>query len=508
MSNTVQGSPPAGAVLSQGQQPTAQDSVQAKLDATGALPVAPQGLQQSDNVAELLNRAGLQQGVDGSQQVKDSAAITRGADGLTTAEQLYGTAQINPPAPPRIEITADLKLGAEGFAANIDQLANEALFRNGAAPADNTPKITESTTPFEAVNYLLYGNKLGDGLKGDQIRAQAEAALTESQDGIAHENQTVQRGEEAKASPGFSTNQQARTAALAELEGIPGNQKIEFDVVTGQPRIDPNITFKEVFSPENMKAVFESAVRTGGITPATLPGDSSGNMRSISELTADMLLALFLKLNINDPNNSVETHNKLHKLSTNLRQQGIQEARDKAKTAQEMMKEAEAYAQKAAMIGKVVMVIMIVLMVIVTVLTFGAAAPAAGAAFSAAMAAQASTMAAIQAAIQAFMSAAVDFAVKNAVMMMVKALIVLVLQIVAAGANYEAAQKSADASEAMNGVERSRLQAEKEQRVIEEEAAIMKVIMESKNQVIEAVIKMLNAMFAAKTKVMSAGMTR
>ena len=46
------------------------------------------------------------------------------------------------------------------------------------------------------------------------------------------------------------------------------------------------------------------------------------------------------------------------------------------------------------------------------------------------------------------------------------------------------------------------------QKQLEEQGNIIKMIMESKNQMVDAVIKMLNAMFATQNKIMSAGMAR
>lgn len=91
---------------------------------------------------------------------------------------------------------------------------------------------------------------------------------------------------------------------------------------------------------------------------------------------------------------------------------------------------------------------------------------------------------------------------------LVNSVVTLVLKLFEAGVNHEAATKSANAKEAQNEADRHKLLAEMMQQQIEEEAAIMKMIMESKNQTVDAVLKMMNAMFATKNKIMSVGMTR
>ncbi|MEO1174257.1 MAG: hypothetical protein AAFX94_19730, partial [Myxococcota bacterium] len=59
--------------------------------------------------------------------------------------------------------------------------------------------------------------------------------------------------------------------------------------------------------------------------------------KGVGELSADDLLAAFLKINITDPNNSTETHNKLHQIASSMRQQAIAEAKKKIENAQEVI---------------------------------------------------------------------------------------------------------------------------------------------------------------------------
>jgi len=48
----------------------------------------------------------------------------------------------------------------------------------------------------------------------------------------------------------------------------------------------------------------------------------------------------------------------------------------------------------------------------------------------------------------------------------------------------------------------------RQQEMVDQQAVIIRAIMESKNQMVDNVIKMLNAMMATQTKIMAAGMAR
>ena len=80
--------------------------------------------------------------------------------------------------------------------------------------------------------------------------------------------------------------------------------------------------------------------------------------------------------------------------------------------------------------------------------------------------------------------------------------------VVQAGANLTAAEKSLDAQEMALDSKRSQQQADRAQDQLEEEAAIMEMIMESKNQMVENVLKMMNASFGVNQKILAAGMAR
>ncbi|SVD33571.1 uncharacterized protein METZ01_LOCUS386425, partial [marine metagenome] len=86
---------------------------------------------------------------------------------------------------------------------------------------------------------------------------------------------------------------------------------------------------------------------------AAITGSVQGGV-NFDTMNANLMLAEFLKLNIMDPNNSVETHNELAEAMSTLRQKGIDDSLAKSAEAQEMKKEAEQYAQTAQIIGYIV----------------------------------------------------------------------------------------------------------------------------------------------------------
>jgi hypothetical protein len=73
---------------------------------------------------------------------------------------------------------------------------------------------------------------------------------------------------------------------------------------------------------------------------ASVRAASMGNKtpEELGEMSADCMLAEYLKLEITDPNNSVETHQKLHTALSVLRKKGIKDAQAKAEKAEEAKK--------------------------------------------------------------------------------------------------------------------------------------------------------------------------
>lgn len=310
---------------------SADQSTQTRLTANEALTSLPHlnldanAVQRDVNA--LLLRAGLERANDGSLQVKDTASVDRTGEikDLSAAEQIYaaGETQLKPPAPPTIKLTRELQKGAEMFANNLDAVFNEVL-----------PRVTELQS-----NAKLDLDRLTEGV--------VESAASQA----AKEAMKTQRavGNEAERLANAGVKPEARLGA----DGA-------------------------VFAGAN-----ETKGTTGGLdgtkTPTVLQTAavhqaSHAIIQRLTELTADALLAAFLKLNISDPNNSVETHNRLHQMMTLLRQRGIEDAKAKIKRAQEAKKEAEAYAEKAQYMSTVISVVMIAVTLTVTFLTMGAGA--------------------------------------------------------------------------------------------------------------------------------------
>ena len=103
----------------------------------------------------------------------------------------------------------------------------------------------------------------------------------------------------------------------------------------------------------------------------------------LSKMKPDQMLAAFLKLNIEDPNNSVETHNRLSEVMSELRQRAIDDAKAKIVEAEKMREEAEKYAGVVDMINIVVTSVLMIGAAVLTAATFGIggfALPAAAAA--------------------------------------------------------------------------------------------------------------------------------
>ncbi|MED5464439.1 MAG: hypothetical protein VX699_07285 [Myxococcota bacterium] len=163
----------------------------------------------------------------------------------------------------------------------------------------------------------------------------------------------------------------------AEVGKTPeASAEIELQAATNLPppsapvvNMTPELAKGEQTFWNNLSPAMDSALTTVG---ETADGKQTGD--GLGELSADALLAEFLKLGILDPNNSVETHNALHEGLSILKQKGIEDAQKKSQEAQELKKEAQDYAKNAQIIGAVVSAVMIALTVVLTVVTLGATA--------------------------------------------------------------------------------------------------------------------------------------
>ena len=78
----------------------------------------------------------------------------------------------------------------------------------------------------------------------------------------------------------------------------------------------------------------------------------------------------------------------------------------------------------------------------------------------------------------------------------------------AAAAENKAANKALDAQQSALDAKRFQKLAEMHQQQLQEEGEIIKTIVESKNKTVDAVLQMLNAMFASSVKLMSAAVAR
>ncbi len=507
----------------------------------------PPSTEKSDNVGQLLENAGIK----GSDDVKALQGISLLELNALSPSTLYGTKadQIAPPSAPQVDWSPELKMGVESFVNNLSTVVDDIFTSTAAATASNVD------------------------VKGDP-----NADVTQNPD-----------------------------------------QNVK------QVNTDPPEASATTAMPEN-------AVAVGG---NTLIG------RPLDELSAELLLAMFLKLNIDDPNNSVETQNELSELSTRLRQQGIKDALAKSKQAQKESASAQAYASQVETISNIITVVSIAMMAF----TFGTSAMATqglnvakegaiqGAVkpalqkaavsiprtmgdvamkTSADMAAKGGGEATKELAISTYESnlrqnlvdsgvkdtlkkeilaskdlagkgltgealdqaadrladEAIDQLVENSMANLSDAAFTdlaagnsatalaeigqmnvgaitsdigvqtvaresgltqladsfnttssqamvdntrsatIGLQVVNAGAQYEAANKMNSAKEAQLGVKRSRFAAEQQQQIIEQENEIIQAIMESKNKTVDAVMKMMNAAFATNNKVISSSMSR
>lgn len=292
-------------------------------------------------------------------------------------------------------------------------------------------------------------------------------------------------------------------------------------------------TMQAALSGLDPKSVKEGSAQRVGPNRAPAPTDTHATtgpmneveMRRIAELTADILLAAFLKLNINDPNNSVQTHNQLQTVMTELRQQAINNAREAEKNAEVARKEAENYAQIARIVNIAVQVVMIAITLVVTALTFGAGAVlfvacamAAGAIAGAAKegnvegalsyASIAGSVATLGLGVGA-LSGLVNVIAQNAGwIMFFGTLAASTAQVSNAAVQTKSNSKNIEAQEKAIEAKRQRALAEMFQNQISEENEVMKMIMESKNSLVDAILKMMNAMFATRQKLMSAGIAR
>ena len=202
--------------------------------------------------------------------------------------------------------------------------------------------------------------------------------------------------------------------------------------------------------------------------------DADGQVvpRGVTELTTDMLLAAFLKLQMTDPNNEVTTHEALSQAMSSIRKEALQEAQAKEQRAIAGMQDAQKKADQASQIATLALVVAIVAAVILIVATMGAGS-----------------------------LAAVPLLLKVGLIVACAA-----CSIGSAVATYQASSAATEAEEQDLLAQRAQKMAQMAQDMVKGESEIIKLILESKNKTVEAVMQMLNAMFASTLKLQSAAM--
>lgn len=366
----------------------------------------------------------------------------------------------------------------------------------------------------------------------------AQAGLTRKADGtfgVRDAAESQKASDASKSTPGTDAGADMRLPP-------PAPPKVEFTPELRQGAESFAANLDDVFNDFLQKPGSTTVDGTTSSTEGTTFPESQ--LRQFSELSPELLLAAFLKLNINDPNNSVETHNALHTLMSDLRQQGIKNAQQQEKVAMQEMREAQAYADKMGVVGKVLTAVMLVVSVVASVFTFGAAGLIAvaicaalggviagatggdvlngiamGAAVggivgsvvsAAAGAAQATAKAAADQAKTAAQEAAKK-AMKEAqakLVRIISTLINMAAGLTKATGEYEAAKKLNAAQESQVDAQKYRMLVEMLQDMVEQQGEVIRLIMESKNAAVDSVIKMMQAAFSTNQKLIAVSLSR
>jgi hypothetical protein len=187
---------------------------------------------------------------------------------------------------------------------------------------------------------------------------------------------------------------------------------------------------------------------------------TSVNHMDVSQLGDDSLTAAFLKLNISDPNENVATHNALYDAASNLRQLALDEAQKQNDRVEELQHEATKYAAATTMLTGVMKITE----------KLGAA------------------LIPVNACVAAVLTGAASAAVS--------------------ALDYKNKQKGLAVREAQNVAARIRVRADEEQTTIQNEGDIVNTIMETKNAVVDAVMKMVEQRGVTAQQLLSASMAR
>lgn len=318
---------------------------------------------------------------------------------------------------------------------------DEVLFMTTFRTAQTPPPGTN--TPVTTASQILNDGKVAENeaaKENDAARQKRQSTASEDPNAEANQASTLSALMKRAAGKGgdISTiNGASPTGQSANIGDISASQQVYGSVETRlPPPSTPAVNFnaKTVTSAQTFITNFNTAmddalkqagatslkVRTGAsgaetpatiVMPSTYSADGAPKQMDISKLSSDQLISAFLKLNINDPNESVETHNEMYEFSTNMRQLAIENAQKAIKNAQELQKEAQKYAAMAEMLGTIITIASIAL----TVFTLGSSL-AAGAAIQAGVqtAVQEAGKQAVQSAVQAGAQNAVAAATQQA----------------------------------------------------------------------------------------------
>lgn len=321
--------------------------------------------------------------------------------------------------------------------ADDNELADGAVIVKGAPTLEARATTTTPSAKDESLTGLLARAGIGAGVKteGSTIRAavttQARKAEIISQDIKSSQRAKVERANllAPPVAPVMKLTPERLEAARSLVESLD-----------------------TVFDKALTQAAY--AARLLEIDPKNMTPEQ--RFKKIQALSADQLLTEFLKLNISDPNESVETLNTLYDLTSKMRQMAIDEAQARIRRAQELMREAQKYADQAQQYADIAGM-------------FGFAAI-------------------IMGPLGAIMSA--------------------MMQLIAAIANYEAQMMMADAKEEKNNGERHNFMGDMHQDIVQDTSKAISDIVQAKNDVVDSVLQMLNASFATQQLLMSATMAR
>ncbi len=254
--------------------------------------------------------------------------------------------------------------------------------------------------------------------------------------------------------------------------------------------------------------------------------------KDLSEVSADDLAAVFLKLGINDPANNPKSIEDLMDIAKDLKQGALESQRAELEKQAAQLKEAEKKSGYAKAMSVVAAVVIVAVAVVVAACTFGstgalvalaviAAAAIIGGAYAASKGGdflQGAMMGAmIGAALVTLVCgggallglATTALATSTATAIAVSsALVIAATQIVSAKAKKDAADAATDAEQTGLNARKWEKRAEEQQKDIEAKQQLIRLIMEGKSALIDAVMKMLNNKGATNEKIMSISVAR